>query len=84
MISFSALRNNLEVSTSRIDTVFECSRSENFKNKIEYVLNDDSTVVINEDTKILLDTLLEDKYQMVEYMQSSKENFMSVIKELRD
>lgn len=50
--------------------------------KLEYTLNDGNTVAINEDTQHLLNTLLDDKYQIVEYMRESKENFMHVIREL--
>jgi hypothetical protein len=52
--------------------------------KLEYTLEDDNTVAINEDTQHLLNTLLEDKYQIVEYMRKSKENFMHVVRELRE
>lgn len=50
--------------------------------KLEYTLDDGNTVAINENTQHLLNTLLEDKYQIVEYMRESKENFMHVIREL--
>lgn len=50
--------------------------------KIEHKLNDGTIVAISENTQNLLNTLLEDKYQIVEYMRESKENFMQVIKEV--
>lgn len=50
--------------------------------KLEYTLNDGNTVAINENTQHILNTLLDDKYQIVEYMRESKENFMHVIREL--
>ena len=50
--------------------------------KIEHTLSDGNTVAINEETQILLNKLLEDKYQIVEYMRESKENFMRIIKEV--
>jgi predicted GNAT superfamily acetyltransferase len=46
------------------------------------MLNDGNSVVINEETQNLLNTLLEDKYQIVEYMRESKQNFMRIIKEV--
>lgn len=52
--------------------------------KFQYVLEDDSIVAINEDTQKRLSTLLEDKYQIVEYMRKSKNNFMHVVKELKE
>lgn len=59
-------------------------KTSNLPGKLEYSLNDGTTVAINEDTQRLLNTLLEDKYQIVEYMRESKENFMHVIRELED
>lgn len=52
--------------------------------KLEYQLEDGSIVAINEKTHLRLSTLLEDKYQIVEYMRKSKNNFMHVIKELKE
>ena len=52
------------------------------ENKIDYVLDDGSIVAISEQTQDMLNSLLEDKYQLVEYMRESKKNFMHVIKEL--
>lgn len=52
------------------------------ENKIDYVLNDGSIVAISEQTQNMLASLLEDKYQLVDYMQESKENFLHVVKEL--
>ena len=52
------------------------------ENKIDYVLNDESVVAISKETQQMLNTLLEDKYQLIEYMRESKDNFMHVIKEL--
>jgi hypothetical protein len=52
------------------------------ENKIDYLLDDGSVVAISEETQNMLNSLLEDKYQLVEYMQESKKNFMHVIKEL--
>lgn len=46
------------------------------------MLNDGNSVVINEETQNLLNALLEDKYQIVEYMRESKQNFMRIIKEV--
>ena len=50
--------------------------------KIEHKLSDGSVVAIGEETQNLLNTLLEDKYQIVEYMRESKDNFMRIIKEV--
>ena len=50
--------------------------------KLEYTLNDGTNVAISEVTQRLLNTLLVDKYQIVEYMRESKQNFMRIIKEV--
>ena len=52
--------------------------------KLQYVLEDGSVIAINENTQKRLSTLLEDKYQIVEYMRKSKNNFMHVVKELKE
>jgi hypothetical protein len=57
-------------------------RASTLPGKLEYTLNDGSVVAINEDTQNLLNTLLKDKYQVVEYMRESKENFTRIIKEV--
>lgn len=50
--------------------------------KIEHKLNDGSVVAVDEHTQSKLNRLLEDKYQVVEYMRESKQNFMRIIKEV--
>lgn len=52
--------------------------------KLQYKLDDGSTVAISEDTHKRLSNLLEDKYKIVEYMRKSKDNFMHVVKELKE
>ena len=52
------------------------------ENKIDYELEDGSIVVISEETQQNLTSILEDKYQLVEYMRESKDNFMHVLREL--
>ena len=50
--------------------------------KIEHMLADGNVVAIDEETQLRLNKLLEDKYQIVEYMRESKQNFMRIIKEV--
>lgn len=57
-------------------------KSSNLPGKIEHKLSDGSVVAVDEDTQSKLNRLLEDKYQIVEYMRESKENFMRIIKEV--
>lgn len=52
----------------------------NFYGKLEYTLNDGNTVAINEDTQLILNSLLKDKYEVVEYMRENKTNFMRIVK----
>lgn len=73
--------------TFSVDPVIHGIRSFNsidslLENKIDYVLSDGTSVAIDEETQEMLNKLLEDKYQIVEYMRESKDNFMHVIKEL--
>lgn len=55
-----------------------------FKNKLEFVLEDGTTVAIDESTKDKLLSLNVDKYKLVDYMKESKEKFFSVIQEIRE
>lgn len=50
--------------------------------KIDYILDDGSSIAISEETQVKLNTLLEDKYELVEYMQKNSDNFMYVLREL--
>ena len=73
--------------TFSVDPVVAGIRSLNsvdslIEGKIDYVLEDGSSVAIDKDTQEVLNSLLEDKYQLVEYMRESKQNFMHVVKEL--
>lgn len=84
------IESYIELASSKtfsVDPVVSGIRSFNsvssiIENKIDYVLNDGSTVAIDEDTQLMLNDLLEDKYQIVEYMRESKDNFIRIIKEL--
>jgi hypothetical protein len=54
-------------------------------NKIDFVLNDGSTVAINENTFEMLRVYLNDKYKLIDFMRESSENFkhiVSLVKEL--
>lgn len=52
------------------------------ENKIDYVLEDGSVVAIDEATQEMLNNLLEDKAEIVQYMRECKEQFMRIVKEL--
>ena len=50
--------------------------------KIDYKLDDGSIVAIDEETNQEINNLLAEHSDIVEYMRQSKDNFMSVIREL--
>lgn len=55
-----------------------------FSGKLEYKLNDGSIVAISESTQHKLNRLLENKYDIVDYMRESKNNFMYVVRQLEE
>lgn len=55
-----------------------------FQNKLEFCLEDGSKIAIDESTHDKLCELFEDKYNIIEYMRESKENFMHIIKQLEE
>lgn len=86
-ITDTIVESYLELASSNLFTIDPVlleikQRSSSLPGKIEHSLNDGSVVVISEETQSLLNTLLEDKYQIVEYMRESKQNFMRIIKEV--
>jgi hypothetical protein len=50
--------------------------------KIDYKLNDNSIIAINEDTQQKLNSLFKEHQDVIEYMRDSKENFLSVLNTL--
>lgn len=59
-------------------------RTSLFTGKLEYKLNDGSVVAISESTQEDLNDLLKDKYEIVDYMRESKDNFMYVIRKIKE
>lgn len=53
-----------------------------FSGKLEYHLADGNIVAINEDTQETLNTLLQNKPEIVDYMRESKNNFMRILREI--
>lgn len=80
--SYIELASSNIFSIDPVITEIKQSTTSNFAGKLEYKLNDGNIVAIDEDTQRLLNKLLEDKYQIIEYMRESKENFMRIIKEV--
>lgn len=89
-VTDTLIEKYLELASSKtfsIDPVVSDIRSLNsvdsiLINKIDFVLNDKSTVAISENTYQKLSRFINDKYQLVDYMRESKDNFIRVIKEL--
>jgi hypothetical protein len=82
--SYIELASSNIFSIDPVITDIKQNTSSNFAGKLEYNLDDGSIVAIDEDTQRLLNTLLKDKYQIIEYMRESKENFMHVIRKLEE
>lgn len=59
-------------------------RTSLFAGKLEYKLNDGSIVAISESTQHKLNRLLDNKYDIVDYMRESKNNFMYVVRQLEE
>ena len=87
-ITHSLVESYIDLASSNIfsidPVIVELNKnSSSLAGKFEFKLEDGSEVAINESTHTRLSELLEDKYQIVEYMRKSKANFMHVVKELR-
>lgn len=82
--SYIELASSNIFSIDPVITDIKQNTSSNFAGKLEYKLNDGSIVAIDEDTQRLLNTLLKDKYQIIEYMRESKENFMHLIRRIKE
>ena len=52
--------------------------------KLHYVLADNSTVAINEQTQDRLNNLLGNQTEIIEYMRESKENFFHVLEQIEE
>lgn len=61
---------------NKLDSIIE--------NKIHYTLNDGSVIAVNEDTQELLNNLLNNQKEIVEYMRESKSNFFHVLKKIKE
>ena len=59
---------------NRLDTLVE--------GKLNYTLDDGSVIAINEATQEYLNKLLQNQNEIIEYMRESKENFLSVLKQV--
>lgn len=88
-ITDKIVESYLELASSNLFTIDPVlleirQKSSSIPGKIEHKLNDGSSVAINETTQSKLNALLEDKYQIIDYMRESKANFMNVIRQLEE
>ena len=87
-VNDSIVESYVELASSKaftIDPAVHAIRALNtstINGKIDYVLDDGSLVAIDENTQLKLNTLFDNKYELVEYMQKNLESFMHVLKEL--
>lgn len=70
-----------------VDPVVQQIRSLNkldnlIEGRIQYVLDDESIVTISENTQAILNNLLQNQTEIIEYMRESKENFFHVLEKL--
>jgi hypothetical protein len=59
---------------NKLDTLVE--------GKLNYTLDDGSVIAISEATQEYLNKLLQNQNEIIDYMRESKENFLSVIKQI--
>lgn len=87
-ITDTLIESYIELASSNMFTVdpvvtaIKESKTAEFNGKLQYELNDGSVVAINEATQEMLNSILADKNEIVEYMRESKDNFVRIIKEL--
>lgn len=80
--SYIELASSNMFTVDPVVTAIKESKTAEFTGKLQYTLNDGSVVAINESTQELLNSLLADQNEIVEYMRESKHNFIRIIKEL--
>jgi hypothetical protein len=87
-ITDTLIESYIELASSNVFTIdpvvtaIKESKTAEFAGKLQYVLEDGSIVAINESTQELLNKVLADKNEIVEYMRESKDHFVRIIKEL--
>ena len=91
-VTDTLIETYLDLASSKIftvDPVVQEIRSLNksdkiVEGKIHYELNDGSVVAINVQTQEVLNNLLHNQKEIIEYMRKSKENFMYVLSKLEE
>ena len=80
--SYIELASSNMFTVDPVVTAIKESKTAEFTGKLQYTLNDGSVVAIDASTQELLNNLLANKNEVVEYMRESKNNFVRIIKEL--
>jgi hypothetical protein len=75
--------------TFTVDPVIQEIRSMNkldrlVEGKLHYVLDDHSIVAIDEATQSKLNSILREQNEVIEYMRTSKENFLNALNQIED
>jgi hypothetical protein len=75
--------------TFTVDPVIQEIRSMNkldrlVEGKLHYVLDDHSIVAIDEATQSKLNSILREQNEVIEYMRTSKENFLNALDQIKD
>lgn len=89
-VTDTLIENYIELASSKLfsaDPVIQEIRNMNsfdnsIEGKIDYILDDGNIVAIDEETNKLINKLLAEHLDIVEYMRQSKDNFMNVVREL--
>ena len=91
-VTDTLIESYIELASSNIfsvDPVVQKIRSLNkldriVEGKLHYVLADNSTVAINEETQDRLNNILGNQTEIIEYMRESKENFFHVLEQIEE
>mgnify|MGYP000025785378 CR=1 FL=1 len=87
-ITDTLIESYIELASSNMFTVdpvitaIKESRTLEYAGKLQYELSDGSLVAIDESTQELLNKLLSNKPEVVDYMRESKDNFIRIIREI--
>ena len=82
--SYITLASSNVFTVDPVVTAIKESRTAEFVGKLQYTLGDGEIVAIDESTQEMLNSVLKDQPEIVEYMRESKNNFMRIIKELEE
>jgi len=91
-VTDTLIESYIELASSNIfsvDPVVQKIRSLNkldriVEGKLHYVLSDNSTVAINEATQDILNKILGNQTEIIEYMRESKDNFFHVLEQIEE